>query len=789
MWFNKFVMSSLKRGMLLSVSVPLLIAVAVSTFLLVVELQQYRKAGQAAEMKDMMGSMSTLIHEQQKERGATSVFLSSKGEQFGAELLEQRARTDKAAAEFLASYELHGEAGGVVLSTSLSKVVELLQSRQGVRNLVDQLEIATPEALGHYTKHNSMMLSSIASIGSLAESPRLALKVASLEALLAAKEFSGIERAIGSGGFAAGRFDFSRAMLLDRLITRQGDNLARYNTFAEDKFRAEVDAIAALEATNDLSRMRSIAFSSTETNDLAGVAASDFFAAATVRIDAFKEVEDRLVASIAVTAEEIARNSFNIVVALVMGMLVAAGASFSTTRYVIRNMLKAVRRISDAADRLAKGDETAELPKDNPKELGRIVWSINFFKESVSEAKQREAEERAIKQQADEEARNEEQRRKDEEKLRVEQEAAEARLEQERMSEYATEISSVVAACAEGDFSSKIGLEGKDGIFREIGEGLNALVQSVDNGLTATGETLERVATGDLSTRVEGEFKGAFAHLQRDTNAMIKALRDLVVDINTSATNLSSSSSELLDTSDSLSKQAEQNAASLEQTSVALVEMSERVSQVNENVSEANKNAKVAKDTAERSAAVADEAVQAMNEISEASKEIASVVTAIDDISFQINLLALNAGVEAARAGDAGRGFSVVASEVRELAQRAGDAAKEIDTVIGKCDMAVSEGVSKVQNAQQSFKQISDSVVGVSDRIERVSEAISEQVTGISEITGAVGQIDRNTQRQAASFEEVTATSGLLSGEATGLKMSTSRFKTDGSSSSAEIAA
>ena len=778
MRLNRFVMYSLKRGMLLSVSVPMLVAVITSAFLLVVELQQYSKARRAVEMKDLIGSMSALIHEQQKERGATSVYLSSGGEQFATELSAQRALTDQAAANLTSDIELHGHAGGLEIAEKLTSIARVLAERPNIRQSVDRLEIATSAALGHYTAHNATMLATIANIGSLAESPLVAQKVASLEALLAAKEFSGIERAIGSGGFAAGTFDFQRVRLLERLITRQNDNLARFETFAEESFRTEVEAIAELSETAEIMRMREVAFSSFGTGDLQNVTASDFFSATTARIDAFKDVEDRLVADIADAATEIARSSLNLVGLLVAGVLIAATASVASTIYVIRNMLKEVRRISDAGDRLAKGDETAELPKDSPKELGRIVSSIDFFNRSVSEAKEREAKELHEKQETERVAREEEQLRQQDEKKRAERKAIKARDEQERMKEYVAEVSGIVSACAKGDFSQKIDLGGKDGVFFEIGEGLNTLVQTVEEGLAAAGGALERVANGDLTTLLDGDFRGAFGDLQRDTNAMIGALRGLVVDIDGSTFNLSSSAKELRDTSDDLSKQAEQNAASLEETSAALEELSANLSQVNENVVEANKNARVARETAEESGAVAADAAQAMNRISDASKEIAGVVTAIDDISFQINLLALNAGVEAARAGEAGRGFSVVASEVRQLAQRAGEAATEIEAVIGRSNSAVSEGVAKVQNAQRSFQKISESVVGVSERIEHVSYAVSEQVAGIGEITNAVAQIDSNTQKQAASFEEVAATSNLLSSEADSLTQSTSRFDT-----------
>jgi methyl-accepting chemotaxis protein len=240
---------------------------------------------------------------------------------------------------------------------------------------------------------------------------------------------------------------------------------------------------------------------------------------------------------------------------------------------------------------------------------------------------------------------------------------------------------------------------------------------------------------------------------------------------------LASSSAELRDTAGVLSGQAEQNAASLEQTSAALEELTASIKQVSGNVDDASKNARTARDTAQSSEVVAADAAKSMQRISDASQQIARVVGVIDDIAFQINLLALNAGVEAARAGEAGRGFSVVASEVRQLAQRAGEASKEIASVITESDTAVTEGVAKVGGAQSALEKIAASVIRIAAGVDEVATAINEQVTGISEITLAIGQIDQNTQRQSAAFEEVTAASSLLASEADGLSQSTARFK------------
>ncbi len=449
---------------------------------------------------------------------------------------------------------------------------------------------------------------------------------------------------------------------------------------------------------------------------------------------------------------------------------------------VSRGIAAPMKNLTDAVVLVSNGALNTEVPETQRQdEIGELARAAEDFRQNAIRMEQLNEEQVKATKELEELNTEKEKAAKREAEFAKEKEAREEETKKERramMQNLGNSIGAVVNEAKAGNFTSRVDAKFDDPTLAQLSQGINELMDTVDVGLVEIGKTLERIAAGDLTHSMQGNFQGAFLDLQNNTNSMISSLKKLIGDISGAADNLSHSSRELHDTSNGLSKQSEQNAASLEETSAALEELSASIRQVNHNISSASEDARAARDTATAGGVVAAEAGEAMNRIDAASNEISQVVSVINDISFQINLLALNAGVEAARAGEAGRGFSVVASEVRQLAQRASDAASEIAEVISRSDSAVSDGVAKVKDAETSLQSISESVVDVSGKIQEVAQAISEQVSGISEINASVALIDQNTQKQVASFEEVTAASMVLAEEVKGLQHSSQSFNT-----------
>ncbi|HTR07770.1 MAG TPA: methyl-accepting chemotaxis protein [Paraburkholderia sp.] len=285
-----------------------------------------------------------------------------------------------------------------------------------------------------------------------------------------------------------------------------------------------------------------------------------------------------------------------------------------------------------------------------------------------------------------------------------------------------------------------------------------------------------RIAAGDLAQPV--------AVHARDASSMLGALRDMqnglsttVAEIAASAEAIAAASGEISTGNLDLSRRTEEQAVALERTASSMEQLTSTVRLNAENAEQASTLAGNASEIAEKGGSVVGRVVATMHEINDSAKSIADIIGVIEGIAFQTNILALNAAVEAARAGEEGRGFSVVAGEVRNLAQRSAAAAKEIKTLISASVERVANGSSLAQNAGATMDEVVKAVKRVNDIIGEISAASREQRAGIEEIGRAVTQMDAGTQQNAALVEEATAAAQSLDDQAKVLKRLVGKFQ------------
>ncbi|OBX18047.1 chemotaxis protein [Erythrobacter sp. QSSC1-22B] len=289
-------------------------------------------------------------------------------------------------------------------------------------------------------------------------------------------------------------------------------------------------------------------------------------------------------------------------------------------------------------------------------------------------------------------------------------------------------------------------------------------------------DSLTALKAGDLTADIHAEFPPAYVELRTNFNEALASLRELIGSVIESAATIRTGSGEIAQASEDLARRTEANAASLEETSAALAQIDERIGATAKAAIQTVKRADSAISTVSGGRGVADEAVQAMTRVSESAKGINDVIEGVDKIAFQTRVLAMNAAVEAGRAGDAGRGFAVVADLVSALAMRAEEEAGRARDQLTATQDDIGAAVQMVQKVDGALADIAEGVAEVHTLLGGMATDNEAQATAISQIASAVGSMDQATQQNASMVEETSAAALSLSGEVNALSERASQF-------------
>ncbi|MEM6586226.1 MAG: methyl-accepting chemotaxis protein, partial [Pseudomonadota bacterium] len=545
-----------------------------------------------------------------------------------------------------------------------------------------------------------------------------------------------------------------------------------------DEFRAQVSGLTDIVSAM-LREQQDIIAAVTEKQaqfallDRIGPETLDRIEEAAVLIDDQNRAASRTVASETDAAQR------NALVFIIAGGLLGAVVAFVIARQISQSLI----RMTSVMGEVAEGNLDIDIqPTEATHELARMNNAMVIFLDNARKARDLTAQMADAEELEKERAKAEKDReaRAQAEAAAAEEREATARAERERvkaLEAFQKDMEHIISQAAAGNFANRMVADGTDENLIALAQAVNVLLESVEGNIDQLLRSTAALADGRLDAKLTGDAQGAFLRLQTDFNGAVEKLSHSMGLITQNGFSVSNGASELEQAARGMATRAEQNAASVSETSTAVEELTASVKRMVENARGVDASTKRARESALHSREVSQETEKSISALSDASARINRVVQVIEDIAFQINLLALNAGVEAARAGGAGRGFAVVASEVRSLAQRSQEAVHEISEVIVENNRIVEESVRQMDMSRTATETIVEEIGRASTQISEIARATEEQAQVLEDINSSVQDLGSTAQTNAAASEEITAASVMLNQESDSLSETLRGFK------------
>lgn len=779
---------SVRKKLILMVATPLFALLLVASGTIFSLFQTTSEMGHVRELVELSTKVSSLLHETQKERGATAGWLGKKTGVFKEKLLKQRSNTDQQVGEFLAfAKTFRADEFGQAFESEYSLALEKLSALTETRSKISAESLSTGEAIGYYTRMNANFLNAIGRSAGVMTDSSISAKINAYAAFLKAKERAGIERAVLANTFAKDAFGPGMYAKFNALVANQKSYLLEFEIFATAEDAEFYQTTMNSPVIAQVNQFRATAEEHAATGGF-NTDAGLWFDTITKKINLLKQVDDHLAEGVLTAATEAQRAATNWLYALAIALTMVVAGIGTFTKKLIARIAKDLADIDTVLRRVFEGDYSQHAVATANDEFGSIAKSLNSAIDMLAtqEADRTIREEERIRDEAEKERvrqereverlaqQNERQAQEAErERVQLEREQERKLQEEERELQFAErEKRDQERELQRQEREKQLEADAKVAAFQDAEvEKLSAVLNSITFGDL---KSCYEVSDADPETEAVHD---KFAKIADALNNMCSNLRRTITEVGEKAGSLSTASSDLNGTaaelaagaaetqqqSATVASAAEQMTASItsivettESISDDIRTVSESTVQMNAKIRDIAKSADDSAEVAQQASKLANISNSKIDGLGQAADEIGKVIEVIQDIAEQTNLLALNATIEAARAGESGKGFAVVATEVKELAKQTATATDDIRARIEAIQFSASEGVDAI-------REITEVIDKVNSTAKTIAAAVDDQSVTTREISETVGKTSQTADSMLNGMRESAAASREIS--------------------------
>ncbi|HLK58093.1 MAG TPA: nitrate- and nitrite sensing domain-containing protein [Chthonomonadaceae bacterium] len=735
----------LRDKVLLLLSFPILGLLFFSIQGITAKVQVLQETGTLATLSTLDVHISGLVHETQKERAMTALFLSSRGAKFREELTQQRQTTDKALEQFQQTLQQTNiRQFGEGFQQSLDKMQGQLARLSEIRNAADAFQISAPQSTDYYTETNAVSLHVIAETSALCHHGDISTLTVAYVNFLMAKEQAGVERALLTNTFTQKQFAPGAFVRFAGVVTKQDAFLQNFFALSTPEEQAFYRQQLEQSCVAETRRMRDIALTNLPAR-LASVSPVDWITQQTAKINLLKGVEDRLSNDLMVRTQRLQHDAQTALGFFAGLTLCALAVSLIFAFVMVRGLSRPLQQVTEVATRIAVGDVDHAITYSARDEVGVLAEAFRA------------------------------------------------------LVEYSKEMAEAAEAIAAGDLRKSVEPKSeKDTLgmaFAVMSSNLRQMLYEIGQSTDVVADASTQLASASERTgQAAGSIAAIIQEVAQAAGQSTVAAQEIAQgseQLTRSATDVAEAMRALHTEVDQVQRSSQVQQAALQQADTAMGRASEAMERVGASSTQMAISAQEAAALAEQGGQAMQRAVESMvrlreqvdvsadkiHHLGEQSQQIGVIIEAIEQIADQTNLLALNAAIEAARAGEHGKGFAVVADEVRKLAERASGATQEIAQRIGSIQGTIAEAVAVTASSHQEVSNSARQSEEAGDTLHRIitaahsvdgevrsMQAITREMTGtVTEVLDKVAQIKQVAMENDARVAEMAGRAAQVS--------------------------